>query len=188
MPIPIAATIAGTAYFLSEAGLTLRRRAAKNQASADKGSLAVIWTVTFLAMSLAYVAAARFDFAALPPLKQMPAIGLVVFGLGIGLRWYAIIHLGRFFTVNVAIADDHRLVDTGPYRWLRHPSYTGWLMAVIGLGLCLGNWLSLFILIVATLSLILWRIGLEEAALRAAFGEAYAAYAARTSRLIPLIY
>jgi protein-S-isoprenylcysteine O-methyltransferase len=187
MPIPIAATIAGTAYFLSEFGLTLRRRAAK-QASADRGSLAVIWTVTFVAMTLAYVAAARLSFAAIPVLTDTPAIGLTVFALGILLRWYAIIHLGRFFTVNVAIADDHRLIDTGPYRWLRHPSYTGWLMAVTGLGLCLGNGLSLAVLVVATLSLILWRIALEEQALRAAFGDAYAAYAAKTRRLIPFIY
>jgi len=188
MPIPIAATLAGTAYFLSEFGLTLRRRAAKTQASADKGSLAVIWTVTFLAMSLAYVAAGRYGFAAIPILASTPAIGLTVFGLGILLRWYAIIHLGRFFTVNVAIADDHRIIDTGPYRWLRHPSYTGWLMAVAGLGLCLGNGISLAILVVATLSLILWRIALEEKALRAAFGEAYAAYARKTWRLVPLLY
>jgi protein-S-isoprenylcysteine O-methyltransferase len=188
MPIPSAAILAGAVYFLSESALTLRRRAARNQASGDKGSLPVIWGVTFAAVTAAYIAAGRLGAADVPMLRAVPAIGLAVFGLGVLLRWYAIIHLGRFFTVNVAIADDHRLIDTGPYRWLRHPSYTGWLMVVTGLGLCLGNVVSLAILVVATLGLILWRIGLEEKALRAAFGEAYDAYARKTARLVPLVF
>ena len=188
MTIAPAAILAGAVYVLSESGLTWRRRAARRLATGDKRSLPVIWGVTFAAISLAFVAAGRFGLAGVPVLAATPAIGLAVFGLGIALRWYAIIHLGRFFTVNVAIAEDHRLIDTGPYRWLRHPSYTGWLLAIAGLGLCLANWLSLAILLIATLGLILWRIGLEEQALRGAFGEAYTAYASRTWRLFPYIY
>ncbi len=188
MPIEPAAIFAGAAYFLSEAALGLRRRAAKHLATADKGSLPVIWVTGVAAVTAAYEIAARTTFADLPALRHMPAIGLAVFGLGVALRWYSIRHLGQFFTVNVAIAEDHRLVDTGPYRWLRHPSYTGWLVAVAGLGLCLGNGLSLAILLLATSGLILWRIGLEERALRAAFGDAYDAYAAKTRRLIPYLY
>ena len=65
------------------------------------------------------------------------------FVVGIAIRWYAIVYLGRFFTVNVAIAADHRLIDSGPYRFVRHPSYIGALMAFLGLGLTLGNWVSL---------------------------------------------
>jgi len=188
MPIPLAAIAAAGAYFLSESALTWRRRAADRQASADKGSLPVIWITTFAATTAAFAAAGRFGFADVPALRDTPAVGLTVFALGVLLRWYAIVHLGRFFTVNVAIADDHRLIDTGPYRWLRHPSYTGWLTAVAGLGLCLGNAVSLAILVVATLGLILWRIGLEEKALRTAFGDAYAVYARKTARLVPFLY
>lgn len=187
MTIEPAAIFTGTAYFLSESALSWRRRAARHL-SGDKGSLTVIWLTGLVSISLAFVAAASFPLADLGALRHTPAIGLGVFALGLLLRWHAILHLGRFFTVNVAIAEDHRLIDTGPYRWARHPSYTGWLMAITGLGLCLGNWLSLAILLAATFSVISWRISIEEAVLRTAFGEAYATYAARTSRLVPFIY
>ncbi len=182
-----AAILAGATYFLSESALSWRRRAARHL-SGDKGSLPVIWLTGFVSISLAYAATGAFHLADLPVLISTPAIGLTVFGAGLLLRWYAIVHLGRFFTVNVAIAEDHRLIDTGPYRWARHPSYTGWLVAITGLGLCLGNWLSLAILLAATFSVISWRISIEEAVLRTAFGEAYVAYARKTRRLVPWIY
>ena len=182
-----AALLAATTYALSESALSWRRRAAKHL-SGDRGSLAVIWLTGIVAISLAFIAAGGFPLADIPALSTRPAIGLGVFGLGLVLRWYAIIHLGRFFTVNVAISEDHRLIKTGPYRWARHPSYTGWLLAITGLGLCLANGLSLAILLAATFSVIRWRISIEEAVLRTAFGEAYTAYARRTRRLIPYIY
>jgi protein-S-isoprenylcysteine O-methyltransferase len=72
--------------------------------------------------------------------------GAALFAAGLALRWYAIVYLGRFFTVNVAISKDHRLIDTGPYRFIRHPSYTGAIMAFVGVfasGFCLHNWASL---------------------------------------------
>lgn len=187
MTIEPAAIAAGATYFLSESALSWRRRAAKHL-SGDKGSLAVIWLTGFVSISLAFTAAGWFHLADLPALTANPPVGLGVFALGLLLRWYAIVHLGRFFTVNVAIAEDHRLVDTGPYRWARHPAYTGWLVAIAGLGLCLGNWLSLAILLAATFSVISWRISIEEAVLRTAFGQAYIAYARRTRRLLPYIY
>ena len=188
MAIEPAAIFVGVAYFLSESAISLRKRAAKHLAAGDKGSLQVIWWTGFVSITLAYFVAGFPGFADLPVLRNTPAIGIGVFALGIAMRWYSISHLGRFFTVNVAIAEDHRLVDTGPYRWLRHPSYTGWLVAVAGLGLCLGNWLSLVILLTATIRVIVWRIGLEESALRAALGAEYAAYALKTWRLFPYLY
>ncbi len=188
MSIALSAAFVGAAYFLSESILSLHRRAAKHLATGDKGSLAVIWVTGVVSISLAFVLAGVGAPGDLPVLRHRPWLGIGVFCLGTGLRWYSIGHLGRFFTVNVAIAEDHRLVDTGPYTWLRHPSYTGWLVAILGLGLCLGNSLSLVILLIATLGVILWRIAIEERALRAGLGETYAAYAMRTWRLIPYIY
>lgn len=82
--------------------------------------------------------------AVLPP-WSVPA-GVAVFAAGIVLRWYSIIHLGRFFTVNVAIAADHQLVDTGPYRFVRHPSYTGALLAFVGFGMVMRNWASVLVI------------------------------------------
>jgi protein-S-isoprenylcysteine O-methyltransferase len=187
MAIEPAAICLGAAYLLSETTITIRRRAAKRFAAGDKGSLRVIWLAGFVAIFCAYRVAAFPGVAAIPILQNAPQIGIGVFCLGTALRWYAIAHLGRLFTVNVAIVEDHRLIETGPYKWVRHPSYTGWLLAVTGLGLCLANWISLLILLAVTIGLIIWRVGIEEDALRIALGEAYASYASRTWRLIPYV-
>jgi protein-S-isoprenylcysteine O-methyltransferase len=108
--------------------------------------------------------------------------------IGVVLRWCAILSLGRFFTVNVAIVSDHRLVEAGPYRWLRHPSYAGALLAFLGLGLCLDNWAALAVLMVPVSVVFWWRMRIEEAALFETFGERYRDYMRRTRRLIPFIY
>jgi len=188
MSIAPSAIAAAAVYALSEGVLSLRRRAAKHLATGDKGSLPLIWGTGVVSIFTAFVVAVRPGPGNLAVLRENPWIGLVVFCLGLALRWYAISYLGRFFTVNVAIVEDHRVIDSGPYRWLRHPSYTGWLVAIMGLGLCLGNWISLIVLLTATTLIILWRIAIEERVLRAGLGEAYAVYAAKTRRLIPFIY
>lgn len=115
-------------------------------------------------------------------------IGLGVMAGGIALRFRSIAALGEFHTPNVAIRAQHRLIERGPYRYLRHPSYLGALMGFDGFGLALGDWRS-FALFLLVMPLPYWvRIREEEAALVAAFGEAYAAYQRRTKRLIPGIY
>src|SRR3546814_15945860 len=86
------------------------------------------------------------------------------------LRWWSIRVLARHFTVDVTIHPDHELVRRGPYRLLRHPSYTGLLMPFLGFALGLGNWLSLAAMLPVALAL-LWRIQVEERVLAAAFGD-----------------
>jgi protein-S-isoprenylcysteine O-methyltransferase len=113
---------------------------------------------------------------------------VAIFGAGLVLRWYSILHLGRFFTVNVAIAADHQLVDTGPYRFVRHPSYTGALLAFIGFALVLRNWASVLMISVPIAFAFLYRISVEERALVQALGERYRAYIKRTKHLIPFVY
>ena len=104
------------------------------------------------------------------------------------VRWVAITHLGRFFTVNVAIAEDHKLITTGPYRYVRHPSYTGLSLIFLGFGLCMLNILSLAAVFLPISVAFIWRMHVEEAALREVFGESYHTYATRTRRIIPFVY
>jgi protein-S-isoprenylcysteine O-methyltransferase Ste14 len=115
-------------------------------------------------------------------------VGTAILLGGAAFRIWAILALGRFFKFTVSIQRDHRVVDTGPYRRLRHPSYTGLLVGLLGLGLALDNWLSLLALVVVPLIGVLLRIRAEEAALSQALGESYRSYAARTDRLIPGIW
>ncbi|HEY3655725.1 MAG TPA: isoprenylcysteine carboxylmethyltransferase family protein [Steroidobacteraceae bacterium] len=186
MPI---VSLLGSVFALSELGLTLFKRAKKGQArSADRGSLWLLWGVVVVSVNLAYALGARKPEFGFGPAPAAVAAGVALFVGGLALRWYSIMYLGRYFTVNVAIATDHRVIDTGPYRYIRHPSYTGALMAFAGLGLALRNWAALAVMVVPIALVFLWRIRVEEAALAQALGDTYRDYMSRTKRLVPAIY
>jgi len=185
---PTLPSILGILYALSEIGLSVFKRAGKGAATADRGSLGLIWAVIVTCVFLAFALGAALPGLRFGPADILVPLGIAIFAAGIALRWYAIVYLGRFFTVNVAIASDHRLIDGGPYRIVRHPSYTGALAAFLGLGICMGNWASLAALVVPTLLVFLRRIHIEEAALTAAFGDQYRYYMRRTNRLNPALY
>ncbi|MEP6546772.1 MAG: isoprenylcysteine carboxylmethyltransferase family protein [Gammaproteobacteria bacterium] len=184
-----AASVLGVIYVVSELGLAVNKRATVGAAHVqDRGSLTLLWMVIVVSVTLAFNLAYQFPAAGMNAGPLLRIVGIVIFVVGLAIRWYAIVRLGRFFTVNVAIATDHRLIDTGPYRAVRHPSYTGALMAFVGLGLCLANWVSLAVIVVPILAVFLRRMHVEEAALLQAFGDQYRDYMRRTKRLIPAIY
>lgn len=178
----------GGAFGLSELALSLRKRSRADAARSDRGSLHVLWVVIVSAWVLAILVANLCPVGRFRVGLTLFAIALSLFAAGIALRWYAIIYLGRMFTVDVAIAADHRLIDSGPYRLIRHPSYAGALLAFLGLGLTLGSLPALVALLVPTCAAYAYRIGVEETALLRGFQGTYAAYARRTRRLIPWLY
>ena len=115
-------------------------------------------------------------------------VGLALMAVGIAVRLWAIVVLGRFFTVDVRLHADHAVVDRGPYRWVRHPAYTGLIVFFVGFGLALSNWASLAALtLLPTLGLLV-RIHAEERALFAGLGEDYRRYAAGRRRLFPGVW
>jgi protein-S-isoprenylcysteine O-methyltransferase Ste14 len=114
--------------------------------------------------------------------------GLAVAALGIGFRIWAILTLGSLFTFVVAIQSDHAVVDRGPYRLLRHPSYTGALVGFLGIGIALDNWLAIATIVIIPLAGVLIRIRYEERLLAEQLGTQYRQYAARTRRLIPGVW
>ena len=120
--------------------------------------------------------------------KAVVALGEIVASCGIALRIWAILTLDRFFTFVVGISSDHRVVQNGPYRALRHPGYAGALLALVGAGIAMGNWLSLLLMIVGPALALSVRISVEETTLATALGAEYLAYASRTARLIPRIW
>jgi protein-S-isoprenylcysteine O-methyltransferase Ste14 len=105
--------------------------------------------------------------------------------LGLALRVWAIAALGRRFRTTVQVDPGQEVVSRGPYRWVRHPSYTGLLLIVAGFGAALGNWLSLAACVVLPLPAIVRRIKVEEAELDRVLGQAYRAYQSNRARLIP---
>ena len=141
-----------------------------------------------LSLATAYAAVSVFPGAAFASSPQAHAAGVGMFAAGLILRWYAIIYLGRLFTVNVAISEEHRVVASGPYRFIRHPSYSGALLAFLGFAVCLGNIAALALIMVPVTWVFQHRIRIEEAVLAAALGENYRRYMSHTKRLIPGIY
>jgi protein-S-isoprenylcysteine O-methyltransferase Ste14 len=114
--------------------------------------------------------------------------GLVLMATGVFIRQWAIFVLGRFFTVDVRVHPDQTVVDRGPYRWVRHPSYSGLVVFFVGVGLALSNWASLTVLAVVPTAGLVVRIHSEERVLRAGLGEMYRRYAATRRRLFPGIW
>jgi protein-S-isoprenylcysteine O-methyltransferase Ste14 len=110
---------------------------------------------------------------------------VVLMVAGIAVRQWAVALLGKFFTTDVRVHSDQTVVETGPYRWLRHPSYTGLLMTLVGVGLALGNWASLAVVVVLPLAGLVVRIRVEERALLDGLGEPYRRFAQSRARLIP---
>jgi protein-S-isoprenylcysteine O-methyltransferase Ste14 len=111
--------------------------------------------------------------------------GVVLMAAGVVLRQWSIALLGPFFTTDVRLHEGQTVVERGPYRWLRHPSYTGMLVTFLGIGLALGNWASMLALVlVPTIGLIV-RIRFEERVLLAGLGEPYRRFAESRKRLIP---
>ena len=116
------------------------------------------------------------------------SLGVAVGWLGLLLRWWSFATLGRYFTVVLQTSADQPVVDRGPYRVLRHPSYTGLLLAFLGCGLMLGNWVSAAGSVTVVLVALLGRIRIEERALTAALGTSYRDFAANRARLIPFVW
>lgn len=176
-------------YPVSELLVGVSRRASKTDSSVqDQGSLRVI--VVFISVSvIAGSMLKNVNSTRLPVSTEISdLLSIVLTVAGLSLRWVSIITLGRFFTVNVAVHRDQYVVKTGPYRFIRHPSYTGMLIAFLGLGIYFANWLSLLIILVPISIAILNRINKEEEVLLEGLGPAYQAYCSNTKRLIPWIY
>ncbi len=172
----------------SEFTLAVAKRSKVRGGGKDRSTLLLLWLVICASIFAGFFLRAAFPQASLPHPRFFYVAGLVLFILGLIIRWIAIIYLGRFFTVNVAIAEDHELVTTGPYRYVRHPSYTGTLLIFLGFGLCMLNIFSLAAVFLPICAAFLWRMHVEEAALQDAFGDRYQLYAATKRRLLPFVY
>ena len=180
----------GLLYFASEAALARWRQSSRQGSGKDldRGSLALLWRVNLCAIASSVVVSTLGIGPRLPGHLPWGLVGAGVWTAGAALRWWAIWHLGRFFTVDVAVAAGQRVVDDGPYRLVRHPSYTGLLLESAGLGFAMEQVLGFALLVVPVLLVLLHRIRIEEQALCSALGEPYMVYCQRTKRLLPWVY
>ena len=103
------------------------------------------------------------------------------------LRRYCFKTLGKYFTGTVVVSPNQQVIQTGPYRLVRHPSYTAAMLMFTGIGIALGNWISVAVLFLVHCLLYGIRVSVEERALLETLGEPYRDYMARTKRFIPLV-
>lgn len=155
----------------------------------DRGSIFGIFAGIGGGVTLAFWAPHLWPWAAMPlPYDAIFWTAIAMMWIGIVFRLWSVLTLGKHFRTSVRILDEHKLVTHGPYRFLRHPSYTGGLITITGLGLAFGNWFSLAATFFGALLGYGLRIVVEEAALRGAFGEAYQAHAKRTWAVLPGVW
>ncbi|MFI5182051.1 MAG: methyltransferase family protein [Thermoanaerobaculia bacterium] len=154
----------------------------------DRGSLRVV----LIGFNIAVVAAFLLPFVA--PWAALPGnrsvwffIGLLTLISGSLLRRHCFRVLGTFFTGAVTVQADHRVIESGAYRWMRHPSYSAALLVVLGIALSLGNWLGVVVSVVVAFLAYSYRAHVEEQALLSSLGAPYAQFMATRKRFIPFL-
>jgi len=178
----------GMTVFIIEVALLITKRAKADQdIVADSKSLRLIWRTIGVSLGLTFLSNILFHHHLFTGrLFEYGAIFVLV--CGASLRWISIIYLGREFTVNVAIIEGHRLVTDGPYKLIRHPSYSGLIMIFLGFGLHSNHIVGLLTLSLPVIWAIHKRISIEEKAMEAFFGVEYREYRKVTKKLIPHVY
>ncbi len=164
------------------------REGAKDSGSKDSGSMKILLAGTgvalFVAYPIAFVEAWSFPVSWHLPLF---VAGLLLIVLGSLLRRYCWRTLGEYFTGDVRARQDQPVIRSGPYRLVRHPSYTAAMMMFIGIGLSLGSWFSLALVTIAAIASYSYRVAVEERVLLDTIGEPYVAYMKECKRFIPYI-
>lgn len=115
-------------------------------------------------------------------------LGFILSILGNVVYFWGYQTLGRNFSLEVVIYQDHQLVERGPYRFIRHPMYTALLLASVGLGLMAQSWIAVIIVIIVDATAVWYRVRVEEKALVSEFGSQYLAYSKRVKRFIPGVF
>jgi protein-S-isoprenylcysteine O-methyltransferase Ste14 len=122
----------------------------------------------------------------LPMGNQLALLGSLVVAAGLGLAVWARWHLGRNWSSTVTLKEGHTLVQSGPYRTIRHPIYTGLLLALVGTAASIGEWRGVLAVACAFIG-VRWKIRVEEDRMRRTFPQ-YEQYRKATSALLPLLY
>ena len=165
-----------------------RRRSGDKSKTRDRGTLDLLIVVIFASLAASVWLAMRHDGQLAAQVPRIAWTGMVVMIAGLVLRWWSVRTLAQFFTVDITVQPGQTLVRRGPYRLLRHPSYTGALLTVVGFGIGTGAWPAALVAIVPITLAFLHRIRIEEGMLADAFPEAWPDYARDTRRLIPYLW
>jgi protein-S-isoprenylcysteine O-methyltransferase Ste14 len=175
-------------WVLGEVVIAIVTRTRRSKGGAhDRGTQLILWATIVTSFTAAgFLARPAADIGGSHDALRIVAFALMIAGLVV--RIVAIWTLGRAFSANVAIRSEQKLLRSGLYSVVRHPSYLGMEIIFLAAGLWTHNWTSLALMVVPPTAAVLYRIHVEEVALRSAFGSEYAEYAKTTKRLVPGVY
>jgi protein-S-isoprenylcysteine O-methyltransferase Ste14 len=177
------------AFVLSELRVRVRSGRNPHGSQFDRSSLFVVQATVIVGVGGAVFVTRRLPGAAVAGARwPLFVAGLVLMCAGIALRQWAVTTLGRFFTIDVRVEAGQTVVEDGPYRWVRHPAYTGLILVFLGFGLALGNWAAIAIAFFVPIAGLVYRIRFEERALLEGLGEPYRRFTERRKRLVPGVW
>jgi len=175
-------------FFISEFILMLIKRSKKKTSKqrGDKGSLILLWVVITLCFTFGFIFAnySKWGFNN----YILSGIGYLIILSGMIIRWMSIFQLKKAFTVDVAIGTEQKLKTDGMYKIIRHPSYLGLLLIMIGFSISMNSLISVLLVTIPMFLAINYRIIVEEKLLTEGFGDVYNNYKTKTKRLIPWVY
>lgn len=186
--LQIVFTISMVIWFLSEfLYKNILKSNKEDKKNKDKSTLNILWLAIPFSIASSIMISHSIHLS-IAKGNWILYLGEAFILIGIAFRFFIIRSLGKYFTVDVTIKNDHKIKKTGFYSYIRHPSYTFSLITSLGLGLYLNNWLSLILAIVPPFLAFMYRIKIEEKTLLEEFGKEYVEYRKKTRKLIPFIY
>jgi protein-S-isoprenylcysteine O-methyltransferase Ste14 len=186
-----AVVIAGTVVMIAIRAPHGRRSRRVNVAKSrrtplETGILVLAWAGFFV--PLIWVASPAFSFAEYS-LRTGPLVaGVMCLAIGLWLFYRSHADLGTNWSVTLEIREEHRLITQGVYRGIRHPMYSALFLYAVGQALVIPNWVAGLSNLIAFTVLFALRVGAEERMMAEQFGDEYAAYSARTKRLVPGVW
>jgi protein-S-isoprenylcysteine O-methyltransferase Ste14 len=175
-------------YGFYEVLMNLRQRSkSKVTTASDKSSLWWLYSLITLGYALSFSIGAT-KIGRIYEWNTFFAIGMAFFVIGLIIRIHSKLTLKQYFTYSVAKVENQKIIETGLYKFIRHPGYLGQLIIFIGISTSLSNWLSVLVMMIPIILGYLYRIKVEEKFMLEQLGEDYLNYQERTKRLIPMIY
>ncbi len=175
-------------WVLSEIFLSRLMRANDSDNNYDKSSLKILWITICISIILGIILRNSNYVLTLEYATFIYHIGISLIFIGLITRWIASLKLKKSLTVNVSVAENQNIVQTGIYKHIRHPSYLGSLLSFCGLGIVFNNWLTFAIIFIPIFLSFMYRIHIEEKLLSQIFGAQYTNYIENSWKLIPKVF
>jgi protein-S-isoprenylcysteine O-methyltransferase Ste14 len=175
-------------YGFFEVFMNLRQRNRSNvTTSRDRGSLWLLYSLITVGYALSFSIGAT-KIGRIYYWNTFFAIGMGLIVIGLMIRIHSMLTLKQFFTYSIAKVENHKIIETGLYKFIRHPGYLGQLIIFFGISTSISNWLSILVMMIPITVGYIYRIKMEESFMIEQMGEDYLNYQERTKRIIPLIY